>query len=112
MPIYSYRCPICTHGHEEYQRMSSPPEAICPVCGASSIRQIAMPGTGMKEYDSPIELFSIALEDQDKIRDFARQCPDVEISDDPDHPMYGVPIARTRHGKLQALRVSGFTETN
>ena len=32
MPTYEYRCPQ-GHEFEEFQRMSDPPVATCPVCG-------------------------------------------------------------------------------
>jgi hypothetical protein len=34
----------------------------------------------------------------------------VSISDDPNHPDFGIPIAHTRKEKLKALRVAGFQE--
>lgn len=40
MPTYAYRCP---EGHEfdEFQKMSDPPVANCPVCGAPGERLIS-----------------------------------------------------------------------
>jgi len=51
------------------------------------------------------------MEDLGEIRAFKQRCPDVDLSDDPDDPMYGVPIARSRKAKLEALKAAGFVET-
>lgn len=45
MPTYEYRCP---EGHEfdQFQRMSDPPVATCPTCGAESERLLSV-GAGL-----------------------------------------------------------------
>lgn len=45
MPTYEYRCPN-GHEFEEFQRMSDPPVAKCPVCGADAQRQLSA-GAGL-----------------------------------------------------------------
>ena len=40
MPTYEYRCPN-GHEFEQFQRMSEPPVAACPVCGAPAERQLS-----------------------------------------------------------------------
>ena len=40
MPTYEYRCPN-GHEFEQFQRMSEPPVAACPVCGAQAERQLS-----------------------------------------------------------------------
>ncbi len=40
MPTYEYRCPN-GHEFEQFQRMSEPPVAKCPVCGAEAQRQLS-----------------------------------------------------------------------
>jgi putative FmdB family regulatory protein len=40
MPTYEYRCPE-GHDFEQFQRMSDPPEAICPRCGAKAQRLLS-----------------------------------------------------------------------
>lgn len=32
MPIYEYRCPLCHHEFEKWQKMSDPPVRMCPTC--------------------------------------------------------------------------------
>jgi putative FmdB family regulatory protein len=45
MPTYEYRCPE-GHEFEEFQRMSDPPVADCPECGAASERLLSA-GAGL-----------------------------------------------------------------
>lgn len=45
MPTYEYRCPK-GHEFEEFQRMSDPPVATCPECGAEAERQLSA-GAGL-----------------------------------------------------------------
>lgn len=40
MPTYEYRCPE-GHEFEKFQRMSDPPEAACPECGAQAERVLS-----------------------------------------------------------------------
>ncbi len=46
MPTYEYRCRSCAHEFEKFQRMSDPPVAECPSCGAESERRISA-GAGL-----------------------------------------------------------------
>jgi putative FmdB family regulatory protein len=57
VPIYGYRCPSCEHDFEVTQRMSDPPQAACPACGAAGTRQffpigIHFKGSGFYKTDS------------------------------------------------------------
>ncbi len=45
MPTYEYRCPK-GHEFEQFQRMSDPPVAECPACGAKSERLLSA-GAGL-----------------------------------------------------------------
>jgi putative FmdB family regulatory protein len=45
MPTYEYRCPS-GHEFEEFQRMSDPPVATCPECGAEAERLLSA-GAGL-----------------------------------------------------------------
>jgi putative FmdB family regulatory protein len=40
MPTYEYRCPA-GHEFEKFQRMSDPPVAECPECGADAERMLS-----------------------------------------------------------------------
>lgn len=85
---------------------------LCLRCSAPMDRVPTLPSTDIREYNTPIEMFSVAMEDLAEIRAFKAKCPDLDLSDDLDNPMYGVPVARTRKAKLQALNAAGFVETN
>jgi putative FmdB family regulatory protein len=41
MPTYEYRCPQCGTDFEKFQKMSDPPVAPCPACGAEGERRIS-----------------------------------------------------------------------
>jgi putative FmdB family regulatory protein len=45
MPTYEYRCPK-GHEFEQFQRMSEPPVALCPVCGEQAERLLSA-GAGL-----------------------------------------------------------------
>jgi putative FmdB family regulatory protein len=44
MPTYEYRCPQCGTNFEKFQKMSDPPVAPCPGCGAEAERRISAGG--------------------------------------------------------------------
>lgn len=110
MPMYEYSCP-CGFSDVEYQRMSSTPLTVCPKCkGAEYHRVPSVPHTNLIEFHKPIEMFSIACNSLEEIREMQVKAPDVLISDDPNDEMYGVPIARNRAQKKAALAAAGFME--
>jgi len=42
VPIYEYRCPNA-HTFELFQKMTDPPPAACPVCGAGPVEKRLFP---------------------------------------------------------------------
>lgn len=109
MPLYNLKCPAC--GNEErdvFARMND--THTCDVCSGPSERVPVLTHTDLKAFRTPIDMYSIAMEDPSVIREFKRKAPDVECSDDPANEMYGVPIATSRKAKLQALAAVGYTE--
>lgn len=117
MPLYDYKCKSCGHKDSEFRRMAQiipgGPAEVCPECGmADYVRQITVPHTDLKEFHTPIEMYSVAVENLQDVREMKRRCPDADVSDDPRDPMYGVPIARTRKAKQQILKASGHVEIN
>jgi putative FmdB family regulatory protein len=38
MPVYAYQCSSCAARFEALQRMTDPPQAACPECGAPGRR--------------------------------------------------------------------------
>lgn len=114
MPLYSYHCFTCDHADDEYFKMdAAAPIMVCPKCAAFNyIKQVSLCGTGLKQFHTPIEMYSVAEQDMNKIRDLQMKCPDAKISDDPRDPLYGVPVAPNRQAKLQVLKAQGFVERN
>lgn len=112
MPLYDYQCSCGAEAKDVFRKMQSTDPLPCPLCGRAMERVPVLPHTDLKEYHTPIEMYSVAMEDQAEIEEFARKCPDVQISTDPRDEMWGVPIAKNRKGKLQALKAAGHTEVN
>ena len=49
MPIYAYKCGSCGHAKDVLQKLSDPPLATCPSCGADSFaKQITAAGFQLK----------------------------------------------------------------
>jgi putative FmdB family regulatory protein len=49
MPIYAYRCAACGHTKDVLRKLSDPPLAICPVCGAQAFeKQVTAAGFQLK----------------------------------------------------------------
>ncbi len=57
MPTYDYKCPRCGTRFEQFQKITSKPEAPCPKCGAKAERLISgghgivFKGSGFYETD-------------------------------------------------------------
>ncbi len=57
MPTYDYKCPKCGTRFEQFQKITSKPEAPCPKCGAKAERLISgghgivFKGSGFYETD-------------------------------------------------------------
>ncbi len=46
MPTYEYRCTLCQHRFEAFQKMSDAPIATCPQC-AGPVQRLMGAGTGL-----------------------------------------------------------------
>lgn len=116
MPVYCHRCSACGETLTDFRSMGESDQTImCPKCAEPMGRDYNAERAGnhsMVEFAKPIEMYSIGLNDDDEIREFKRRCPDVDVATDPNNPLYGVPIARTREQKLAALEAVGFEEKN
>lgn len=111
MPIYEYECEACGHEDDEFQFMHDDHLTICPKCQMAEYkRRPSLPHSDMIEFHKPVELYSIALNDDEEIRAFKRKAPDVHVETDPRSEMYGIPIAKTRKQKLDALEAMGHVE--
>ncbi len=40
MPIYEYRCSQCGHQDEYLQKVSDPPNSVCPACGKPTFQKL------------------------------------------------------------------------
>ncbi|KKL89128.1 hypothetical protein LCGC14_1917800 [marine sediment metagenome] len=113
MPLYDYTCDDCKCEYETFQRIKDESIKVCPICGSPTYHRVpTLPNTPMKEFQTPIEMNSVAMTYHQDIVDFKRQNPDVECSHDPKDPLYGVPIAKSRQEKLKVLDKVGFCEKN
>lgn len=114
MPIYEYECTECSHADDEYQKMSAEPLTRCPKCNSDAYRKlISCPSGAMeKNFFTPIQMYSIAMDNDDEIKAFRRRCTsnEIDVSMDQNDPMYGIPIARNRRQKLAALQASDYQE--
>jgi putative FmdB family regulatory protein len=57
VPTYGYRCPVCATEFDVWQKMTDPPGATCPSCGAAATRLffpagIVFKGNGFYVTDS------------------------------------------------------------
>lgn len=113
MPLYVYRCDSCNHGTEEFQHIKDQPLTECPECGLSVYHRVpTVPHTDMQEFAEPIHMHSIGLCHDDDIKAFKQRNPGVQISEDPNDPLHGVPIAKSRKEKLSILKIEGWEERN
>lgn len=124
MPIYVYAytddIDISTGAErptvELYQSMDEPHYTHHPDNGRPIRRVVQCPhvqgnygeGNGCK----PIEMMSIALDNEDEIAAFRQRNPGTEISDRRGDPLFGVPVVKSRGEKLRVLDKEGFQETN
>jgi putative FmdB family regulatory protein len=109
MPCYEYKCASCQFADTEYQHIHDNPLVECPECHKPTYeKQVSRVHSSMREFSAPIEMFSIACNTTEEIQEM--QKAGVNISDDPENPLFGVPVARSRHEKLKALKVAHFVE--
>lgn len=112
MPLYSYCCSECGKTHDDFRTIGDRDTPGVCGCGGPAPRQFSPCGSrGMiREFGTPIEMYSVALSDPGEVRDFQRRNPGIDISSDRRDPLFGVPVVRTRQQKLSVLRNEGFVE--
>lgn len=111
MPLYCYRCPECGQDDTVFQGISQDRRAPRCSCGTEMDRDFQAEAPGPpRPFATPIQMFSIACNTPEEIAQLRSAAPGVEVSDDPSDPLYGVPIARDRQQKLQALDAIGWEE--
>ena len=112
MPLHEYGCGYCGLKVCDFLKITSdvPERKLCPNCGNDSlIRQISAPHTH-KDFNKPIEMYSLAPVDHAEILALKQACPDVNISINPNDEMYGVPVARNETERKQVLKAMGFVD--
>jgi len=108
MPMYDYRCPECGAESEDFCpiQLRDGPGERCSQCGAVTERvfSIHAPGTSLRAFDTPIEMYGCAPETPAQMADLRRRCPDIEYTE------LLVPIARTPQDKKDVLKACGFED--
>lgn len=117
MPMYSFACTWCKHTDSEFMQMANSVPIgeviICPKCGHTNYqRQVDLAHTDLKEFHEPITMFSVGCNSWEEIREIQKKCPDVQISTDENDELFGVPVVKNRHEKMQVLAATGFMEKN
>ena len=117
MPLYNRECRECGHTDTEFDHIANvgPHNRLieCPACHAMAYeRTIEGFNTDLKTFHTPIEMHSVAATSWEEIREIQEKCPDVQISDNPDDELFGVPIAKNRKEKKQVLAAVGYVENN
>lgn len=116
MPYRTFKCYKCHHVVEELQSIHEDTNPRC--CGNDMSRDYALENNKSKSssithrFGKPIEMISVALDNEAQIKGFQERNPNIEISSDRSNPNFGVPIAHTRQEKLQVLNNEGFVERN
>jgi len=115
MPMYDYRFIDAEGGQfEDFQPMTS--DALTERGGRPCERMIGCPAVitqyGAGNSCDPVQMLSIALDNEYDIRAFRERNPGVEISDQRADPRFGVPIAYSRGEKDRILAQEGFVDKN
>lgn len=115
MPLYDYRF-TDEQGGDFTEVQSIHADALITKDGRPCEKTIQKPRVRTKYGEgsgtSPIEMLSIAVDNEDEIDEFRKRNPGVEISRDRRDRNFGVPIATSRSEKLRILKAEGFVETN
>ena len=99
MPIYAYRCAACGHTMDVLRKMSDPPLADCPACGAPRFeKQVTAAGFQLKgsgwyvtDFRNPAAAPTAAKPDADKPGDAAK--PGADAGPTPAPGVAAVPTA-------------------
>lgn len=115
MPIYSYRWTDDQGGEfETFQSMRE--DALIEYSGRPCVKQVVGSKVrtqyGEGSDTKPVEMLSIAVDNEDEVDEFRARNPGTEISRDRRSPLFGVPVAKSRSEKLRILKKEGYIETN
>ena len=111
MPTHYHKCDDCGTTKSITHLIADAP--IWPVCCDQVMPRLSnlrrRPTTA---FHKPIEMLSLALNNEHEIAYFRQRNPTADISNDRNSPVFGVPLAHTREEKLRILRNEGFEELN
>lgn len=115
MPMYDYRWTDEKGGtFEHFASIHSDP--LVEHEGRPCERTIQRPKVrtlyGEGSDTKPIEMMSVALDNDDEIADFRKRNPGTEISSKRGDRLYGVPVVKSRSEKMRVLKAEGFVEKN
>lgn len=120
--LFDFLCvdDACSHLTQSMSHLKDAITPRCERCGQDTRRLekqgIFAIGNGPRNltgrFDKPIEMMSVALDDDAAIADFRERNPTAEVSSTRGHPLYGVPIAHTRQEKMEILTNEGYAELN
>lgn len=112
MPLYTYRLADGST-REVFQHIRD--DALTEIDGQpcervpSLARAFTDDGAGTGNRTTR-KLFSLAVDSVEEVHEFRRRNPGVEISDDPNHPDFGVPIVHSLQEKRKVLDNEGFVD--
>jgi putative FmdB family regulatory protein len=114
MPRYDYACSSCGHAAEEVHSIHLDSLTICPKCQKPDYSKqiVARSRPTSASSTPPSRCTPSPLTMMTRSRSSRCRAPDVDVATDPRDEMYGIPIARSRKQKLQALKAMEFTELN
>lgn len=113
MPQYDYQY---MDGEKEsfvtYQSMSEDPltEHKGRPCQKTVQRPSVRTDYGSGSNTDPIEMMSIAVDSVEDVQEFRKRNPGVDISDNPNDPKFGIPIARSMNQKYSILDREGYAD--
>ena len=111
MPTHYHTCDECGKTDSVTHMIADDP--IWPkCCGATMPRVPNLLRRPTAAFHKPIEMISLALDNEQQITEFRHRNPTADISSDRSSPVFGVPLAHTREEKLRILRNEGFEELN
>jgi hypothetical protein len=88
-----------------------PDRKQCPKClFFSMVREISVPHTH-RDFNKPIEHYSCAPTDPEDVMALRQKLSnEIQMSTDPDDPMYGIPISRNETERQAVLKAVGFVD--
>lgn len=106
MPLRTFTCEKCGRTERVFQTLHEELSPPCS-CGGKTFRDYTQESGNRNctgAFRTPIEMASIGPVMPDELPAFKQACPQVDLTPE------GVPLARTRHQKLQVLRHFGMQE--